>query len=496
MRLHDSVHLHLPARDRWIGVAVAAAEEYASRLGFSKERVRGICLALDEAAINAIAFGYGGPHDELHVILSATAHGMHLALRSQGLPLDEAMLPRYDPGRLLEGDTTGLGTHLIRRLVDQVSFSVKEGGEREISMFAHLPLDLSVVRDTSEGTPPELPAVATSLPPQVLRRAVPNDADAIARLALRSHGTVLFDERIYYPASVREMLETGEMISVVSEVEGVGINGHGALLLLEPGVGELTFGFVDARHQGKGCSWGLADCLMQIAAERGVRAVLASAVTSHVRSQRSALHAGLRECALLTAAGPAASVWSEGNADKADVVPGRIADLVLVRCLGEPDSSPVYLPIRHKRMIERILAHIGLGNSPAPDTAKEAPLPDTPSILETKADFKEGWGFVTVAEPGREALAQIEAQLHASRARDIPLTVLLLPLDNPHTPALCEAAERLGFFFAGIGPGREGRMHLALQFLHDTEPEFEAIQVYSPFARDLLDYVRSCALGA
>ncbi len=493
MRLHDSVHLHLPARDRWIGVAVAAAEEYASRLRFTNERVRGICLALDEAAMNAIAFGYGGPHDELHVTLSTTAHGMHLAVRSQGLPLDEALLPRYDPGRLVEGDTTGLGVHLIRRFVDQASFSVKEGGEREISLFAHLPIAPS----PEPGEPPPALSVAdASLPAPTLRRAAPDDADAIARLALRSHGTVLFDERIYYPASVREMLETGEMISVVAEAEGVGITGHGALLLLEPGVGELTFGFVDARHQGKGCSWGLAEHLIKIAAELGVRVMLASAVTSHIRSQRSALHIGLRECALLTAAGPAASTWREGGADKADVVPGRIADLVLVRCLGEPDPSPLQLPPRHRRMIERILAHIGLGYSPAPDAAKEAPLPDTPSILETKADFKEGWAFVIVAEPGRDAPAQIEAQLHASRARDIPLTVLLLPLDNPQTPGLCEAAERLGFFFAGIGPGQEGRMHLALQFLHDTEPGFEAIQVYSPFARDLLDYVRSCAPGA
>ncbi len=496
MRLHDPVSLHLPARDRWVGVAVAAAEEYALRLGFAKERVRHICLALDEAAMNAIAFGYGGANDELRITLAGTAHGMHLAVRSLGLPLDEPLLPQYDPGRLVEGDTTGLGVHLIRRLVDQASFSVKEGGEREISMLALLPIAHSPDPGERGEPPAALSATDSPLPAQTLRRATPNDAEAIARLALRSHGTVLFDERIYYPASVREMLETGEMISVVTEAEGVGLTGHGALLLLEPGVGELTFGFVDARHQGKGCSWGLAEYLIEAAAELGLRVVLASAVTSHVRSQRSALHVGLRECALLTAAGPAASIWREDRADKASVVPGRIADLVLIRCLGEPDPAPLHLPTRHRRMIERILAHIGFGHPQVTDATGEAHLPDTPSLLETEADFKEGWAFVTVAEPGRDALAQIEAQLHASRAHDIPLTVLLLPLDNPHTPGLCEAAERLGFFFAGVGPGQEGRMHLALQFLHGTEPGFEAMHVYTPFAHELLDYVRSCAPGS
>lgn len=493
MQLHAPIYMQLPARAQWVGVAVAAADEYAARLGFSKERAKGISLALEEASMNAIAFGYGGPHDELRITLSGTAHGMHLAVNSRGLPLDEALLPRYDPNRLEEGDTTGLGVHLIRRLVDQASFSVKEGGEREISMRALLPITHA---PEPEEPPAALPAADSSLPAQTLRRAAPDDAEAIARLALRSHGTVLFDERIYYPASVREMLETNEMVSVVTEVEGVGVTGHGALLLLEPGVGELTFGFVDPRHQGKGCTWGLAERLIEVAAELGVRVVLASAVTSHVRSQRSALHVGLRECALLTAAGPAASIWRGDGADKASVIPGRIANIVLVRCLGEPDPAPLHLPPRHRRMIERILAHIGLGSPSGPDEIIAPLLPDTPSILETDADFKEGWAFVTVVEPGRDALAQIEAQLHASRAQEIPLTVLLLPLDNPYTPSLCEAAERLGFFFAGIGPGQEGRMHLALQFLHGTESGFEAIQTYSPFARELLDYVRFCAPGS
>lgn len=207
MQLHEPIILRLPADGKWVRVAVAAAGEYALRLGFSKEGARRICLALEEAVMDAIAFGYGSQRDELRVTYSRAAHGMHLAVRSQGIPLEEALLPRYDPSRLEEGDVTGLGAHLIRGLMDQASFSIMESGEREVSM-------------------------------------------------------------------------------------------------------------------------------------------------------------------------------------------------------------------------------------------------------------------------------------------------LLLPLDSPHTPNLCEAAEGLGFFFSGIGPGQQGRMHLGLQFLHGTESGFEAIQVHTPFARELLEYVRSCALEA
>ena len=37
-------------------------------------------------------------------------------------------------------------------------------------------------------------------------------------------------------------------------------------------------------------------------------------------------------------------------------------------------------------------------------------------------------------------------------------------------------------------------MNLALQFLCGVEAEFQAIQVHTAFARELLDYVRSCAV--
>ncbi len=496
MHLHDAVHMHLPARDQWVVVAVAAAREYALRLGFTTERARGICLALEEAAMDAIAFGYGRPSDELHITLSRTGNGVHLAVRSPGLPLDEASLPRYDPSRLSEGDTTGLGTHLIRKFVDQVTFSITKGGGREISMLVRLPLATAAKPGEPAKASPARASANGPFPAQTLRRGVPDDAEAIARLALRSHGTVLFDERIYYPASVREMLASGEMISVVVETEGAGITGHGALLRWGSGLVELTYGFVDARYQGRGCSWGLAERLIETAAEIGMKAVVASAVTSHVRSQRSALHAGLRECSLLTCAGPAARVWGQGDDHKAGAAPERIADLVLVRCLGEPDQSPLFLPARHRRMIERILNHIGIGCPAVPVEAREVQLPEALSLMNIETDFKEGFTFVTVAQPGYDAPARVEAQIHDSRAQNIPLTILLLPLHSQHTPGLCVAAEGLGFFFAGIGPSQDGRFCLVLQFLHDTEPRFEAIQVYSPFAHELLEYVRSCAPGA
>ena len=97
-------------------------------------------------------------------------------------------------------------------------------------------------------------------------------------------------------------------------------------------------------------------------------------------------------------------------------------------------------------MIENIFANIGLSHHPDSVASHGTALPNTPTILEFESDFKEGWTFITISEPGRDALDQIESRLDASRTRVTPLTVLLLPLDNRRTPELCEAAEKLGFF--------------------------------------------------
>lgn len=482
-----ALSITLPAREQWVPLATAAARKCAELKGFSLPDAQRIALAVEEAAIYAIGFGYGETDAKLSIDLAQTCHGLQIVLRSRGLPLDEAQLPHYDPERFLkEDDTTGLSPFLIHRMVDRAVFSVLPGGECEITLLKTLPVQ-DLQTDSTQGGALEAGDEGQACSHQI-RLAVPDDAESIARLAFRAHGYVLFNEQIYYPARVREMLERREMVSVVAETAGGVLVAHSALEASEPGARaeELNYGFVDRRFQGCGIMGELTAALLENATERGVHFVTASAVTNHVKTQRIARAAGLKEAALLLALSSASQHWSkDGGAE-----PERITDIVFIKMLGEAVNAPLYVPEKHRAMVERIKDNIGYEGPNA--RAESQAIPQQHSRFCAKSNFKEGWVSIRVLEYGRDICDQARSHLKLFCAQGIPAITIQLPLKSPLTYFIGDEIEKEGFFFAGIYPGPDARWHLLLQYLNRSEPDYDAIQLYTPFARDLLAYVHAC----
>lgn len=486
MRLHDPVTLRFPAKSKSVAVAVATAREYAVQAGLAVTEAARVSQATEEAALHAIRLGYGGEQEELVLEMAISALGLQLTVRSMGLPLQEQDLPQFNQSRLhTEGDATGLDAFLVHKLMDSARFSVSANGMREVTMVKHLPTPALPRHEHLEASAVTVgPGSEVSL---VVRPARPEDAEGISRLALRAHGSLLFNEDIYYPERVREMIELGEMVSMVAETDTGMLVGHGALVSEISGskVEELTYGFAAPEFRGHGCTWEIADRLLSGALARGVSAVVASCVTNHAKSQRSALHVGLKECALLLAVTPASRVWR--GVDGA--TPGRISDVVLVRRLGDMPQSEFFLPERHRVMIEHMHQRLGLRLRYAQTTG---PLPPTEALVETVADVKGGWAWVLVVEYGQDVIDKVDYHVRLLCEQGMSSIMVFLPLDNPATCVLSPAFEAKGFFFAGVLPDKDGRENLVLQRLHGVDPDYDSIQLCSPFGRELLAYVRAC----
>ncbi|MFP4084209.1 MAG: ATP-binding protein [Desulfonatronovibrio sp.] len=506
MRIHDVITIHLPADTRLVSAAVAALREYSAGIGFGEPDISRISLALEEAFCYAVSMGYGTDRDTVRVILGRTALGLRMTLTSRGIPLDEEALPRYDPKRLhLDGDMTGIHSHLVRSTVDKAVFSILKGNRRKIILFKNLP-------PAKDHSPAEqsCPIPEKSKPTTTLCLAGPGDAEGIARLALRSHGSLLFNVDIYYPDRVREMLEQGEMHSMVVKTPQGEILGHGALVAEAAGalVEEITFGMVDKRLRGQNCSNELADALLADARERGLHGVFALAVCNHDLSQRSVLRAGFGECALMMAASPPSKSWSRAQEQsRVKLEPSRIANLVLIRFLQKTRAVPLFPPRNHQDMINRIHQHLGL-----PETSQglqsglkcqESRKAGDPGLgglqagqvrLRVETDIREGWAWIVVLKYGLDAVVQVEEQLRRLCSQNMPVIYMMLPLEAPATAAITKPLEDKGFFFSGITFCPEGREYLALQYV-SADPGFDRVQVHSPFARELLNYVRDCSLS-
>jgi hypothetical protein len=101
-------------------------------------------------------------------------------------------------------------------------------------------------------------------------------------------------------------------------------------------------------------------------------------------------------------------------------------------------------------------------------------------------------GLIVVHQVGEDTDAEIRRARHdLCEVTGAEVVELRLPLADPDTPALCQAAEEDGFFFSGVGPGflADGAGDaLILQYLH-VPLDTGLVKLANPFARELLAYI-------
>ncbi len=113
------------ARIAEVHAAVAAAVE---RIGFREPEVSGIALAIDEAVGNVIKHGYGGCAGRpIEVAVVPLAEGGRRGVEIEICDCGRQVEPESIIGRSLEDVRPGgLGTHIIRTVMDEVEYSRRE----------------------------------------------------------------------------------------------------------------------------------------------------------------------------------------------------------------------------------------------------------------------------------------------------------------------------------------------------------------------------------
>ncbi len=110
-----------------------------------------------------------------------------------------------------------------------------------------------------------------------------------------------------------------------------------------------------------------------------------------------------------------------------------------------------------------------------------------------------------VGSIGIEAIGADTPELVRQASEDLRETSRLgalyasLPLEDPGTPALCDAMESYGFFFSGVGPWMLGGKDALRLQMPLTEIDLSSIIVIGDFGKKLLAYVSAererCAGG-
>jgi serine/threonine-protein kinase RsbW len=135
----DTVELRLANDLAGLAGLAERVEGFGAAQGLSANVVNALNVVLDEAVSNAINHGYdAGVRGEIAVRLCRAGDGVLLEVEDDGRPFDPLQTPPPDLSLPLERRPIGgLGVHLIRNLMDEVSYA-RVGGRNVLKMVKHL----------------------------------------------------------------------------------------------------------------------------------------------------------------------------------------------------------------------------------------------------------------------------------------------------------------------------------------------------------------------
>jgi serine/threonine-protein kinase RsbW len=123
-------HLRIPSQTENLEIIREFVTKIARKVGFRDEETGKIELAVDEACTNVIEHAYGGEDKgDIEASVRIERGGLTITLVDHGKPFDPASVPEPtiiadDPSKIKTG---GLGLHLMRKVMDEVTFSFGDG---------------------------------------------------------------------------------------------------------------------------------------------------------------------------------------------------------------------------------------------------------------------------------------------------------------------------------------------------------------------------------
>jgi anti-sigma regulatory factor (Ser/Thr protein kinase) len=113
---------------RYLPIVRATVGQLAAVMGWDEAECRSIALAIDEALANVIRHAYHGrPDGRIELECSAGGDELQFRIRDTGDPPDLALICSREVGCDKIG---GLGTHIIRDVMDAVSYQTSPEGNR------------------------------------------------------------------------------------------------------------------------------------------------------------------------------------------------------------------------------------------------------------------------------------------------------------------------------------------------------------------------------
>ena len=316
-----------------------------------------------------------------------------------------------------------------------------------------------------------------------VRRFENRDAAGIVDCVRQIYGDSYVHRELYDERAICELNANGELVSVVALGPNGDVVGHYALERPDHGrIAETGEALVLPEHRHHQLMETMRTLLEELAAELRLRGLFGNVVTNHPFSQRVVERFAEKPCAISLG-------WSPKSFhNMSQSLSQRMSEVVYFKHLDFAAETVAHLPPRHRlwclRIYEQLATPLKLRDGEPLSRVRSGSL-----TTDVRPDL--GRANLRVLSIGQDSAAALHDALETAQQLDLEAVFLDLPLADPGTPALCEQAEALGFFFSGVCPlfAPTGDA-LRLQWL-GVDLDESQLQLESPLARELLGYVAS-----
>lgn len=133
--------LKIPSQTYNLSMVRDFVADVAERIGFEKEEIANIQLAVDEACTNAIKHAYkdNGEKHFIHLYMKTDSAKLTIDIVDKGEGIDITNLPDADiQSRLQQYRRGGLGIYLMKQLMDEVRFNVTPGKRTSVRLIKYI----------------------------------------------------------------------------------------------------------------------------------------------------------------------------------------------------------------------------------------------------------------------------------------------------------------------------------------------------------------------
>jgi hypothetical protein len=462
--------LKIPPQREFDSLVRTFAADAAKRSELSEEQQRGLIGAAERGFAAIVETALAQTRDPIRIVASCTPAHVTLSLFERGLPMDDAFARRDPKWNELTSD------------VDEVHWRSHGSAGSELRLRIDRPHAIAGAETEPAATEEDGVRLAPAQE-YVVRRFEPADAPGVARAFYQTYGYAYDLCAVYVPERLVELNASGRYVSIVAVTDGGDVVGHYALAREgDDPIADACGAVVLPAHRGRDLLNRLRDRAEREAIALGLAAYYSEPVTDHPRTQHASESFGAKACGITLGEAPRSFIARHMDLS---TTTQRQSCMLYVKPLRVRERRTVYAPPHHRAIVASLYEQLDL-----PVHFGDGVVPEGRGLFHTGITRGDSVATIAVEEIGAQT-----AELVAQVVDDLRATCRLgaiyasLPLEDPGTPALCEAMESGGFYFSGVGPWMaRGRDSLRLQ-MPLTAIDLSALVVIGEFGKTLLDYI-------